>query len=188
MWQPNPRDEHGASFWSKRQGTRSSPGSNIVHLSQPLPKHMDIDIEACKESTIEGQHSEHTQGKTHVPIVAVETNLEVLGCTTAPPCTDSNSLSFRWAMEGLLIQRGRMAITMMWKKCGTTVQEKMANTLKQVASVFEGTTNDDCVPSPIMDTMVSKAIDYVTIDTSPRSPIPPELHFQYECGIPPHEG
>jgi hypothetical protein len=61
-------------------------------------------------------------------------------------------------------------------------------TYEQVASVFEGTTNDDRVPSPALDAMVSKAIDYVTADTPPRSPTPPELHFLYECGTPPYEG
>jgi hypothetical protein len=29
---------------------RSSPGSNTVHLSQPPPEHMDVDVGACKES------------------------------------------------------------------------------------------------------------------------------------------
>jgi hypothetical protein len=61
---------------------------------------MDIDIGAREESTTEGQHSEHTQGETHVPTVAVEPHLEVLGRTAAALGTDSNSLSFRWAMEG----------------------------------------------------------------------------------------
>jgi hypothetical protein len=59
---------------------------------------------------------------------------------------------------------------------------------EQVASVFEGTTDDDHVPSPIVDAMVSKAIDYVTADTPPRLPTPPELHLLYEYGTPPHEG
>jgi hypothetical protein len=55
-------------------------------------------------------------------------------------------------------------------------------------SVFKGTANDNCVPSPAVDAMVSKAIDYVTINTPPRSPTPPELHLLYECGTPPHKG
>jgi hypothetical protein len=59
---------------------------------------------------------------------------------------------------------------------------------KQVASVFERTTNNDCVPSPTLDAMVSKAIDYVTADTPSRSPTPPKLHLLYECGTPLHEG
>jgi hypothetical protein len=54
-------------------------------------------------------------------------------------------------------------------------------TYEQVASVFEGITNDDRVPFPALDAMVSKAIDYVTADTPSRSPIPPELHLLYEC-------
>jgi hypothetical protein len=44
-------------------------------------------------------------------------------------------------------------------------------TYEQVASVFEA--DDDCVSSPAMDAMVSKAIDYITTDTPPRLPTPP---------------
>jgi hypothetical protein len=40
---------------------------------------VDVDRGACKESRAEGQFSEHTQGKTHVPTVTEEPNLEVLG-------------------------------------------------------------------------------------------------------------
>jgi hypothetical protein len=61
-------------------------------------------------------------------------------------------------------------------------------TYEQVASIFEGTTDDDRVPSPIVDAMVFKAIDYVTADTPPRSPNPPKLYLLYEYGTPPHEG
>jgi hypothetical protein len=61
---------------------------------------MDVDVGARKESTAERQHSEHTQGETPVPTVAVEPHLEVLGPTAGVPGTDSSSLSFRWAMEG----------------------------------------------------------------------------------------
>jgi hypothetical protein len=57
-----------------------------------------------------------------------------------------------------------------------------------VASVFEGTTDDDRVPSPAVDAMVSKAIDYIIADTPPKSPTPPELHLLYECGTPPYKG
>jgi hypothetical protein len=87
-------------FGAKDEEPRSSPGSNTVHLSQPPPEHMDVDVGARKESAAEGQHNEYTQGKTHVPTVAVEPHLEVLGHTAAAPGTDSSSLSFRWAMEG----------------------------------------------------------------------------------------
>jgi hypothetical protein len=38
-------------------------------------------------------------------------------------------------------------------------------TYKQVASIFKGTTDDDRVPSPALDAMVSKEINYVTADT-----------------------
>jgi hypothetical protein len=46
-------------------------------------------------------------------------------------------------------------------------------TCEQVASVFEA--NDDRVSFPAVDAMVSKAIDYVTADTPPRSPTPPRV-------------
>ena len=60
-------------------------------------------------------------------------------------------------------------------------------TYEQVASVLEGTTDDNCVPSPILDAMVSTTIDYVTTDTPPRAPTPPELQLLYECETPPQE-
>jgi hypothetical protein len=43
-------------------------------------------------------------------------------------------------------------------------------TYEQVASVFEA--DNDRVSSPIVDAMVSKAIDYVTVDTPLGSPTP----------------
>jgi hypothetical protein len=61
---------------------------------------MDVDVGIREKSAAEGQHSEHTQGETPVPTVAMEPHLEVLGCTAIAPGTDSSSLSFRWAMEG----------------------------------------------------------------------------------------
>jgi hypothetical protein len=168
---------------------RSSLGSNTVHLSQPPLEHMDVDVGAREESTAEGQHSEYTQGEVPVPTVAVEPHLEVLGCTAAAPGTDSSSLSFRWAMAGpVYIERGDGYYYdvegVRYRRSGEDGQY----TYEQVASVFEGTTDDDRVPSPALDAMVSKAIDYVTADTPPRSPTPPELHLLYECGTPPHEG
>ena len=57
---------------------------------------------------------------------------------------------------------------------------------EQVISVFE--VDNDRVSSPAVDSMVSKAIDYVTTDTPPRSPTPPELQLLYDCRIPPHKG
>jgi hypothetical protein len=81
-------------FGAKDEEPRSSPGSNTVHLSQPPPEHMDVDVGARKENAAKGQHSEHTQGETLVPIVAVEPHLEVLGRTARAPSTDSSSLSF----------------------------------------------------------------------------------------------
>jgi hypothetical protein len=44
------------------------------------------------------------------------------------------------------------------------------------------------VSSPAMDAMVSKAINYVTADTPPRSPTPQELQLLYDCGTLPHKG
>ena len=55
-------------------------------------------------------------------------------------------------------------------------------TYEQVALVFKGTTDNNCVPSPTLDAMVSKVIDYGTADTPPRSPTPLELHLLHECG------
>jgi hypothetical protein len=59
---------------------------------------------------------------------------------------------------------------------------------EQVALVFEGNIDEDCVLSPGLEAMVSQANDYVTGDTPPRSPTAPELQLLYECQTPPHEG
>jgi hypothetical protein len=87
-------------FGVEDEEPQSSPRSNMVHLPEPPPEHMDVDVGARKESAAEGQQSGHTQGETPVPIVAVEPHLEVLRRTAGAPGTDSSSLSFRWAMEG----------------------------------------------------------------------------------------
>jgi hypothetical protein len=94
---------------------QSSPRSTTAQLSQAPPEHVDIDRGACEESGAEGQFSEHTQGETHVPTVAEEPNLEVLGTTTATLGMESNALSFRWAMGGRIYTKQGMAITMMWR-------------------------------------------------------------------------
>jgi hypothetical protein len=119
----------------------------------------------------------------------VEPHLEVLRRTAAAPGMNSSSLSFRWTIEGpIYTERGDgyyYDVEGVWY--GPS-REDGQYTYEQVASVFEGTTNDDRVPSPALDTMVFKAINYVTVDTPPRSPTPPELHLLYECGTLPHEG
>jgi hypothetical protein len=176
-------------FGAEDEEPRSSPGNNMVHLSQPPPEYMDVDVGARKDSVIEGQHSGHTQGETPVPTVAVEPHLEVLRRTAAAPGTDSSSLSFWWAMEGqVYTEKGDGYYYdvegVRYRRSGEDGQY----TYEQVASVFERTTDDDRVPSPALDAMVSKTIDYVTTDTLPRSPTPPELHLLYECGTPPHKG
>jgi hypothetical protein len=79
---------------------QSSLGSTMAQLSQAPPEHVDIDRGACEESGAKGQFSEHTQGERHVPTVAEEPNLEVLGSTAVALGTESNALSFRWAMGG----------------------------------------------------------------------------------------
>jgi hypothetical protein len=53
--------------------------------------------------------------------------------------------------------------------------EEGQHTYEQVALVFEA--DNDRMSSPAVDAMVSKAIDYVTTDTLPRSPTPRELQL-----------
>jgi hypothetical protein len=176
-------------FGAEDEEPQSSPGSNTVHLLEPPPEHMDVDVGARKESAAKGQQSGHTQGETHVPTVAVEPHLEVLRRTAGAPGTDSSSLSFRWVMEGqVYTEKGDGYYYdvegVRYRRSGEDGQY----TYEQVASVFEGTTDDDRVPSPALDAMVSKAIDYVVADIPPRSPTPPKLHLLYEYGTPPHEG
>jgi hypothetical protein len=61
---------------------------------------VDVDRGACEENGAERQFSEHTQGETHVSIVAEEPIFELVGSTAVTLGTESNALSFRWAMEG----------------------------------------------------------------------------------------
>jgi hypothetical protein len=77
---------------------------------------VDIDRGACEETRAEGQFSEHTQGETHVPTLAEDPNLELLGSTIAALGTESNALSFQWAMGGQVYAKHEMAITMMWRE------------------------------------------------------------------------
>jgi hypothetical protein len=148
---------------------------------------VDVDRGACEESRAERQFSEHTQGETHVPTIAEEPNLEVLESTAVALGTESNILSFRWAMEGGVYTKAGNGYYydlegVRYRRSG----EEGQYTYEQVASVFEA--DDDRVSSPAVDAMVSKAIDYVTADTSPRLPTLPELQLLYECGTPPHKG
>jgi hypothetical protein len=106
----------------------------------------------------------------------VEPHLEVLGRTATALGTDSSSLSFRWAMEGpVYTERGDGYYYdvegVRYRRSGEDGQY----TYEQVTSVFKGTTDVNHVPSPALDAMVSKAIDYITADTPPRSPTPPRV-------------
>jgi hypothetical protein len=56
---------------------QSSLESTMAQLSQAPPEHVDVDRRACEEIGAKRQFSEHTEGETHVPIVAEEPNLEV---------------------------------------------------------------------------------------------------------------
>jgi hypothetical protein len=166
---------------------QSSPESTTAQLSQAPLEHVDIDRGACEESGTKGQFSEHTQGETHVPTVAEEPNLEVLGSIAAALGMESNALSFRWTMEGQVYTKTGDGYYydlegVRYSRSG----EEGQSTYEQVALVFEA--DDHRVSSPTVDAMVSKAIDYVTADTTPRSPTPPELQFLYDCGTPPHKG
>jgi hypothetical protein len=153
---------------------QSSPGSTTAQLSQALLKHVVVDRGACEESGAEGQFSEHIQEETHVPTVAEEPNLEVLGSTAATLGTESNVLSFRWAMDGRVYTK--MGDGYYYDLEGVRYRrlgEEGQYTYEQVASVFEA--NDDHVSSPTVDAMLSKAIDYVIVDTPSRSPTPPRV-------------
>ena len=113
----------------------------------------------------------------------------MLGHTATVPGTDSGSLSFRWAMEGLIFtERGDGYYYDVEGVQYRHLGEDGEYTYEQVALVFKGTTNDNCISFPIVDAMVCKAIGYVTVDTPSRLPTPPKLHLLYECGTPLHEG
>jgi hypothetical protein len=84
---------------------------------------------------------------------------------------ESNALSFRWAMGGRVYTKTRDGYYydvegMRYCRSGEDGQY----TYEQVTSIFEA--DNDRVSSPVVDAMVSEAIDYVTTDTPPRSPTP----------------
>jgi hypothetical protein len=144
--------------------SQSSLESTMAESSQAPPEHVDVDRRACEESGVEGQFSEHTQGETHVPTVVEEPNLEVLGSTAVALGTESNALSFRWAMGGRVYTK--MGDGYYYDLEGVRYRrsgEEGQYTYEQVASVFEA--DDDRVSFLAVDAMVSKAIDYVTVDT-----------------------
>ena len=176
-------------FEAEEDEPQSSLGSNIIHLSQPRPEHMDIDVEAHEESIAEGLLILHTQGETTVPIVVVELHLEVIGNITATTCTDSDSLSFRWTMGGpIYIERGDGYYHDVEGVRYRRSREDGQYTYDYVALIFEGNTDDDRVPFPALEAMISQTIDYVTADTPVRLPTPLELQLLYDCETPPHEG
>jgi hypothetical protein len=70
-------------FGAKYVEPLSSPRSTMAQLSQASLEHVDIDRGACEETGAEEQFNEHTQGETHVAILAEEPNLEVLRSTAA---------------------------------------------------------------------------------------------------------
>jgi hypothetical protein len=132
---------------------------------------VDVDKGACEENGAKGQFNEHMQGETHVPIVAEEPNLEVLESTAVALGTESNALSFQWAMGGRVYTKtGDGYYYDLEGVRYRRSREEGQYTYEQVASIFEA--NNDRVSSLAVDAMVSKAIDYVTADTPPRSPIP----------------
>jgi hypothetical protein len=156
---------------------QSSLGSTMAQLSHAPPEHVDVDRGACEEIGAKGLFSEHTQGGTHVPIVAEEPNLEVLGSIAVALGPESNALFFRWAMGGRVYTKTRDGYYydlegVRYRRSG----EEGEYTYEQVASVFEA--NNDRVSSPTVDAMVSKAIDYVTADAPPRSPTPQSCSSQ----------
>jgi hypothetical protein len=158
----------------------------MAQLSQAPPEHVDVDGGACEESRAKGQFSEHTQGETHVPTVAEEPNLEVLGITTVALGTESNALSFRWAMGGRVYTKTGDGYYYDLEGVRYRCSGKEGQySYEQVASVFEA--NNDRVSSLVVDVMVSKAIDYIIADTPLRSPNPLELQLLYDCRTPPHK-
>jgi hypothetical protein len=174
-------------FGAEDMEPQSSPGSTTAQLSQAPSEHVDIDRGVCEENGAKGQFSEHTQGETHVPIVAEEPNLEVLGSTTVALGIESNALSFRWAMGGRVYTKIGDGYYydvegVRYRRSG----EEGQYTYEQVGSIFEADNNR--VYSPVVDAMVSKAIDYVIVDTPPRSPTTVELQLLYDCGTPLHKG
>jgi hypothetical protein len=95
---------------------QSSPGSTTAQLSQAPLEHVDVDKGTCEESGAEGHFSEYTQGKTHVPTIAEEPNLEMLGTQQQHWAQSPTLCPFDGPWEALFTQKQGMAITMMWRE------------------------------------------------------------------------
>jgi hypothetical protein len=113
---------------------------------------------------------ECTKAETHVATEAEALNLEVLGTTAAALGTESSTLSFGWAMTDRGFTAGADGFyydPKGVKYCRSG--EGGQYTYEQVTCVLQGALDGDRVPSPLVDAMVTRALDYVTAD------IPPEL-------------
>jgi hypothetical protein len=95
-------------------------------------------------------------------------NLEVLGTTAAALGTESSTLSFGWAMANRDFTVG--ANGFYYDPEGVRYccsGEEGQYMFEQVTSILQGGLDGDRMPSLLTDTMVTRALDYVNVDTPP---------------------
>jgi hypothetical protein len=155
---------NGNTNWNATQkGDVEGVGPNTTPESKPV-------VGVVDNAHVEVVHmlSERTEAETCVPTIVGAPNSEVLPAAAAAICTESNMLSFGWAMADLGFIEGADGLYYDWE--GVRYRrsgEEGQYTYEQVTSVLQGGLDVDRVPSPLADAMVTRPLDYVSVETSP---------------------
>jgi hypothetical protein len=113
--------------------------------------------------------SKRTEAETHVPTIVGAPNSEVLPAAAVAVRTESSTLSFGWAMADRGFTEGANGLYYDWEGVRyRRLGEDGQYTYEQVTSILQGGLDVDCVPSPLVDAMVTRALDYVTAETPPK--------------------
>jgi hypothetical protein len=113
--------------------------------------------------------SKRTEAETHVSTVVGPPNSEVSLAATTTICMESSTLSFGWAMADLGFAEG--ADGFCYDREGVRYHrsgEEGQYIYEQVTSVSQGGLDVDRVPSPLADAMVTRVLDYVSVETPPE--------------------
>jgi hypothetical protein len=165
-----------------------STENTAAPLSQGRTVHMDVDRGPIQEGGAEEQFSAPIATEAAVAPGAEAPTLSMLACTAATMGTDSNSLSFGWAMvDRVYIE---LADGYYYDPEGVRYHrsgQEGQYSYEQVASVLEGVLDDDQVSSPSADAMVSRALVLATGESPPREPTSPWVRSLWECGTPPDQ-
>jgi hypothetical protein len=113
--------------------------------------------------------TEHTEVETLVSTIVGAPNSEVLPIAAAAIGAESSMLLFGWAMVDRGFKEG--ADGLYYDHEGVRYRcsgEEGQYTYEQVTSVIQGGLEVDCVPFRLADAMVTRALDYVSVETPPE--------------------